>query len=129
MTWKRTTTRGLVKQQNTFVESWCSGYQYWTTSFNKAWTKVLRRFQSWPQCDGDSRWWGSATMVPAENKAKGFLLVNHTTKTIHHHNNNNHHHHHHHHHHHKKWRKERIGTLIQLKRIYSLRNWNNPSEN
>ena len=26
------------------VASWCSGYHYCTTSFNKAWTQVLRRF-------------------------------------------------------------------------------------
>ena len=32
-------------------------------------------------------------MVPAGNKAKRLLSVNHTTKTIHYH----HHHHHHHH--------------------------------
>ena len=41
---------------------------------------------------GDSRWWGSLTMVPAGNKAKSLSSVSHTTKTIHHH----HHHHHHH---------------------------------
>ena len=35
-------------------------------------------------------------MVPAGNKAKVFLSVNHTTKTL------PHHHHHHHHHHHQK---------------------------
>ena len=33
---------------------------------------------------GNSRWWGSLTMVPAENKAKCLSSVNHTTKTIHH---------------------------------------------
>ena len=40
----------------------------------------------------DSRWWGSLTMAPAGNKAKGLSLVNHTTKKfiiI------DHHHHHH----------------------------------
>ena len=34
---------------------------------------------------GDSRWWGSMTMILAGNKAKCLLSVNHTTKTIHHH--------------------------------------------
>ena len=34
---------------------------------------------------GDSRWWGSLRMVPAGNKVKCLLSVNHTTKTIHHH--------------------------------------------
>ena len=33
---------------------------------------------------GNSRWWGSLTMVPAGNKAKRLSSVNHTTKTIHH---------------------------------------------
>ena len=34
---------------------------------------------------GDSQWWGSLRMVPAGNKVKCLLSVNHTTKTIHHH--------------------------------------------
>ena len=34
---------------------------------------------------GDSRWWGSLTMVPAANKAKCLSSVNHITKRIHHH--------------------------------------------
>ena len=28
-----------------YVAPWCSGYRYCTTSFNKAWTQVLRRFK------------------------------------------------------------------------------------
>ena len=64
---------------------WCSGYNYCTASFNKAWTQVLRRFKPCWRRVGDSRWWGSLTMVPAGNKAKHLSLVNHTTKTIHHH--------------------------------------------
>ena len=55
------------------------------TSFNKAWTQVLRMFKSCSRCVGDSRWWRSLTMVPAGNKAKRLSSVNHTTKTIHHH--------------------------------------------
>ena len=66
------------------VALWCSGNHYCTTSFNKAWTQVLRRFKSCLRRVGDSRWWGSLTMVPAGNKAKRLSLVNHTTKTIHH---------------------------------------------
>ena len=69
---------------------WCSGYHYYTTSFTKTWTLVLCRFKSCSRCVEDSRWWGSLKMVPAGNKAKDLLLVNHTTKIIHHH----HHHHH-----------------------------------
>ena len=69
---------------------WCSGYHYCTTSFNEAWTQVLRRFKPCSRRVGDSRWWGSLTMVPAGNKAKRLSSVNHTTKTI------RHHHHHHH---------------------------------
>ena len=64
---------------------WRSGYHYCTTSFSKTWTQVLRRFKSCSWRVGDSRWWGSLTMVPAGNKAKRLSLVNHTTKTIHHH--------------------------------------------
>ena len=64
---------------------WCSGYHYCTTSFNKVWTQVRRRFISCSWRVGDSQWWGSLTMVPAGNKAKRLSSVNHTTKTIHHH--------------------------------------------
>ena len=66
-------------------QSWCSGYHYFTTSFNEAWTQVLRRFKSCSQCVRDLLWWGSLTMVPAGNKTQCLLLVNHTTKTIRHH--------------------------------------------
>ena len=65
--------------------SWCSGYYYYKTSFNKAWTQVLRSFKSCLRRVGDSRLWGSLTMVPAGDKAKRLSSVNHTTKTIHHH--------------------------------------------
>ena len=37
----------------------CSGYHYCTTSFNKAWTQVLRRFKSCcvsEICDGEDLW-------------------------------------------------------------------------
>ena len=67
---------------------WCSDYHYCITSFNKAWTQVLCRFKSCSRHVGDSRWWGSLTMVPTGNKAKCLSSVNHTTKTIH-----QHHHH------------------------------------
>ena len=60
-------------------------YHYYTTSLNEAWTKALRRFKSYLRCAGDSRWWGSLTMVLAVNKSKCLSPVNHTTKTIHHH--------------------------------------------
>ena len=55
----------------------------------KAWTQVLRRFKFCSRFVGDSRWWGSLTMVPAGKKAKFLSSVKHTTKTIHYH----HHHH------------------------------------
>ena len=67
------------------VVPWCSGYCCCTASFSKAWTQVLRRFKSCSLRVEDSRWWGSLTMVPAGNKAKGLSSVNHTAKTIHHH--------------------------------------------
>ena len=68
-----------------FVAPWCSGYHYCTTSFNKAWTQVLRRLKPCSRRVGDSRWWGSLTVAPAGNKAKRLSSVNHTTTTIHHH--------------------------------------------
>ena len=67
------------------MKPWCSGYHYCTTSFSKAWNQVLRRFKPCSRRVGDSRWWGSLTVVPAGNKAKRLSSVNHTTKTIHHH--------------------------------------------
>ena len=78
-------------QLDWFVALWCSGYHYCTTSFNWAWTQVLPRFKSCFRCLGDSRWWGSLTMDPFDNKDKRLSFVNHTTRTIH-----QHHHHHHH---------------------------------
>ena len=83
------------------VALWCSGYDYCRTPFNKAWTQVLRRFKSCLQRVGDSRWWGSLTMVPAGNKAKRLLSVNHITKTIHHH------------HHHHQWKDFRMDLLFK----------------
>ena len=87
------------------MRRWCDGYytptslyyytttllhyytttHYYTTSLNKAWTQVLRRLKSCSWCVGNSRWWGSLTMVLAENRAKRLSSVNHNTKTIHHH--------------------------------------------
>ena len=81
--------------------AWCSGYLYWTTSLNVAWIQVLRRFKSCSRRVGDSGWWGSLTMVLAEDKAKRLSSVNHTTKTIHHH--------HHHYHHHQNFEKLHFG--------------------
>ena len=63
---------------------WRRGYHYCTTSFYEALTQVLGRFKSCSRRVGDSRWWGSLTMVPAGNKAKRLSSVNHTTITIHH---------------------------------------------
>ena len=48
---------------------WCSGYHYGTTSFNQAWTHILRRFKPCSQRVWDLRWWESLTMVPTGNKA------------------------------------------------------------
>ena len=76
-------TLGLQYIHDFGLSTWCSGYHYCTTSFNKAWTQVLRRFKPCSRRVGDSRWWGSLTMVPAGNKAKRLSSVNHTTKTIH----------------------------------------------
>ena len=51
-------------------------------------------------------------MVLAGNKAKGFSLVNHTTKTIHY-CHNHHHHHHHHHFDHHRFIKKLPQTLVE----------------
>ena len=67
-----------------FMRLWCSGYHYCITSFNKAWTQILRRFKPCSQRVGDSRWWGPLTVVSAGNKAECLSSVNHTTKTNHH---------------------------------------------
>ena len=69
-------------QYRLIVAPWCSGYHYCTASFNKAWTQILRRFKSCSRCVGDSRWWGSLTVVLAGNKTKRLSSVNHTPKTI-----------------------------------------------
>ena len=63
---------------------WFSGHHYCTTSFNKAWSQVLRTFISCSWCVRDSRWWGSLRMVLAENKPKRLSSINHSTKTTHH---------------------------------------------
>ena len=52
------------------VAPWCSGYHHCTTSFNKAWTQLLRRFKTCSQCAGNLRWWESLAIVPAGNKVK-----------------------------------------------------------
>ena len=62
------------------VAPWCTGYDYCTTSFNKAWTQVLRRFKSYLSRFGDSRWPGSLRTIPAGSKAKHISSVNNTTK-------------------------------------------------
>ena len=71
----------LINLETSF-STFSSGYHYFITSFNKAWTQTLRRFKSCSRRVGDSRWWGSLTMVPAGNKAKRLLSVNYTTNTI-----------------------------------------------
>ena len=73
----------LYKVSNNFVTPWCNAYHYCISSFNKAWPQVLRRFKSYSQRVGDSRWWGSLKMVRAGNKVERLSSVNHTTKTIH----------------------------------------------
>ena len=62
----------VANQKRLKVNMVSIGYQHCTTSFIKAWTQVLRRFKSCSRRVGDSRWWGSLTMVPAENKANTF---------------------------------------------------------
>ena len=61
-----------------YLFTWCGGYHYYSISFNKILTQFLWQLKSCLQHVGDSQWWGPLTMVPAGNKAKCFLLVNHT---------------------------------------------------
>ena len=48
-------------------------------------TKDLHSLKHCSQRVRDLWWWGSLTMLPAENKVKRLSLVNHTTKANHHH--------------------------------------------
>ena len=73
-----------VTPDNITEAPWFSGHHYSTTSFNEAWTQVLRTFISCSWCVRDSRWWGSLRMVPAKNKRKRLSSINHSTKTTHH---------------------------------------------
>ena len=73
----------VLRRKSQFVAVCCSGYHYWTTSFNEACTHVLRRFKPCSRHAGDLRWGGSLKMFPAGNKAKPLSSVNHTIKTIH----------------------------------------------
>ena len=101
----------FLTDQQILVALWCSAYHYCTTSFNYAWTQILRRFKPYAQRVGDSRWWGSLTMVPAGNKAKRLSSFNHTTKAIHQH------HHHHHHHHHQLLKDHHLIIFVYLNKL------------
>ena len=101
-----------------YVGPWCSGYHYCLTSFNnKAWTKGQLNFKSCSRCVGDSRLWGTMTMVLAGNKAKRLSSVNHTVKVHHLHHHHHYHHHHHHHHHHIVDTDLRIEILFKKNRL------------
>ena len=73
----------IFRRKSQFVAVCCNGYHSCTTSFSKVWAYVLRRLISCSRRVRDLRWWGSLTMVPARNKAKHLLSVNHTMKSIH----------------------------------------------
>ena len=93
--WKINTQK--INESFEGMTRWCSVYHYCTSSFNKAWTYLLRRFKSDGEDDeDDSRWWGSLTMVLAGHKSKCLSSVNHNAKT-------NRHHHYRHHHHYKQY--------------------------
>ena len=53
-----------------------------TTSFIETWTKVLHKFKFCSRRVGDSRCWGSLTMVPRENEAKRLSSVNQPQKQL-----------------------------------------------
>ena len=75
-------TVGPYERNMKTVRPWFSGYHYCTTSFNKAWTQVMYRLKL-KFCSlsvGDSRWWGSLTMIPGGNKVNHFRLSTITQK-------------------------------------------------
>lgn len=46
--WTLNVEYALTFKGETFIVMlWCSGYQYHTSSFNKAWTQVLRNVNGW----------------------------------------------------------------------------------
>ena len=61
----------------------CGGFHYCTTSFNKVWTQILRRFKSCSRRVANSRLWGSLTMVRLEIRRTRISSVNQTAKAIH----------------------------------------------
>ena len=65
----------ILKLNLIFLASWCSGYDYCTTSFNKVLIQVLHRFKSWSRRVGDL-----VRISDNENKAKRLLPVNNSTK-------------------------------------------------
>ena len=67
-------TVGPYERNMKTVWPWFSGYHYCTTSFNKAWTQVMYRLKFCSLSVGDSRWWGSLTMIPGGNKVNDFRL-------------------------------------------------------
>ena len=72
----------------------CSVCHYWTSSFNNAWSRVLRISKSFLQSVGCLWWWVPLSVVLAWNDPARLTLVHHFVEAI------SHHHHHHHHHHH-----------------------------
>ena len=70
---------GKGRERN-IVTPWCSGYHYCTTSFNKAWAKVLYRFKSCSWRVRDFEIVRISDNGLAGNKAKRLLLINHFTK-------------------------------------------------
>ena len=60
-----------IEAANTSTILWW-GSHHCTTSFNSAWTQVLRRFKPCLWRVGDSRWWGSLTWSRLEIKLNAF---------------------------------------------------------
>ena len=48
----------------TVKTSCCSGLHYFTTSFNRVWIEVLRRFKSCSWCVGGLSWWELPANAP-----------------------------------------------------------------
>ena len=76
---QHTITQGItspILPHYIYVAPWCSGYHYCTTSFNSAWTQVLRRFKPCSRRVGDSRWWGSLNVFRQSTiPRKQFIII------------------------------------------------------
>ena len=67
------------------VVSWCSGYQYCTSSFNLTWNQILGRFKLYSWRVGDSQCWGPLTLIWMEIRVNAFRRSTIPQKKFHNH--------------------------------------------